>query len=78
MSRESGTNFPTLISAKQLSSILGISQRTQWRLRASGQLPKSVKISHSVRWKAEEVVAWIDSDCPCLEDWEAMTSSVAQ
>jgi predicted DNA-binding transcriptional regulator AlpA len=39
MSHDSGINFPTLISAKQVSSILGISQRTLWRLRASGQLP---------------------------------------
>ena len=78
MSHDSGINFPTLISAKQLSSILGVSQRTLWRMRASGQLPKSLKISSSVRWKAEEISVWIDAGCPCLEDWEAMTSPVVQ
>ena len=74
MALEVDTQLPTLISARQVSSILGISARTVWRLRAASQLPRSLEIGKSVRWKAEEIVEWIDAGCPCLDDWESGTA----
>ncbi|SVE35306.1 uncharacterized protein METZ01_LOCUS488160 [marine metagenome] len=78
MSQETTLQFPVLIPAKQIALILDVSLRTVWRLRAASKLPRSVEIGKSVRWKAEEIAEWIDAGCPCLDDWEAMTSPVTQ
>jgi prophage regulatory protein len=53
-----------LISAEKLAQMLDISVRTLWRLRAAGRMPAPVRIGGSVRWRAQEVQAWIESGCP--------------
>ena len=53
-----------LISAEKLAQMLDISVRTLWRLRAAGKMPAPVRIGGSVRWRAQEVQAWIDGGCP--------------
>ena len=58
-----------LITAEQLGGILGVSVRTVWRLRSAGKLPLPVQLGGSIRWKRGEVEAWIDANCPNLENW---------
>lgn len=53
-----------LVSAEKLAQLLDISIRTLWRLRAAGKLPAPVRLGGSVRWRVDEVQAWIGLGCP--------------
>ena len=62
------SNTPTLINANELAKILGISQRTIWRLIASGKLIQPIRIGKNVRWRLDQVNQWIENDCPTAKD----------
>lgn len=62
---------PLLLSAARVARLLEISERTLWRLRSAGKLPRPVQVGGSVRWRAEEIRRWIDAGCPPLREWEA-------
>lgn len=53
-----------LITANQLAALLGVSIRTLWRLRRTGKVPPPVRIGSCIRWRIEEVQAWLDAGCP--------------
>ena len=55
-----------LISAHELSTILGISKRTVWRLLSGKQLPAPVRIGGSVRWRRDQICNWINEGCPAI------------
>jgi excisionase family DNA binding protein len=56
-----------LLSAAEVSSVLGVSSRTVWRLLSTGKLPEPVRIGGSVRWRADEIRSWIADGCPPME-----------
>ena len=53
-----------LITAVQLADLLSISERTLYRLKSTGQLPKPISLGGSVRWRLAEVRSWIAQGCP--------------
>jgi excisionase family DNA binding protein len=53
-----------LITAVQLAELLSISERTLYRLKSTGQLPKPISLGGSVRWRITEVRSWIAQGCP--------------
>ena len=52
-----------LLSAKELAKMLSTSVRSTWRYRASGHLPKPVKISGAIRWKLSDINLFLECDC---------------
>ena len=61
---ESLGTAPMMMTADEIATCLGISSRTVWRLKAKGDLPKSVKIGRAVRWRKSDILAWIEQGCP--------------
>jgi excisionase family DNA binding protein len=55
---------PVLLSADEVAAMLGVSERTLWRLLSAGKLPQPVRFGRSTRWRAAEVAEWIDRGCP--------------
>lgn len=55
-----------------VSRMLGISRASVWKRHASGRLPLPVRIGRSVRWRAEEIRAWLNAGCPERTAWEKM------
>ena len=53
-----------LISAASLAEQLDVSVRTVWRLLSSGKIPDPVKVGGSVRWRSNDIFAWIRDGCP--------------
>ena len=53
-----------LINANQLADMLSISERTLYRLKSMGQLPKPIVLGGSVRWRLTVVRDWIANGCP--------------
>ena len=63
--------IPLLMTAKELAASLQIGQRTLWRMDASGMLPRSVKLPGRLRrWRRDEIIEWIEADCPSRKEWE--------
>jgi len=71
MQIESHKNNRLLWSAAELSNVLGVSIRTIRRRDLTAKLPRPVMIGHSVKWKADEIRAWIAARCPDRDQWEA-------
>ena len=55
---------PRMMTADELAETLCISLRQVWRLKAKGDLPKSVSIGRNVRWRRSDIVEWIEAGCP--------------
>lgn len=66
------TREALLIDATGLAGLLGFSLRTVRRLDCSGKLPRPVRIGGAVRWRVEEVAAWLEADCPDRGQWETL------
>ena len=69
------TQTPLAISARELSAMLGVSLRQIWRLNSTGKLPKPVRLGGSVRWRRDEIIAWLGENCPARAEWEAIKES---
>lgn len=59
-----------LITAKDLSELLNISIRTIWRMDATAELPRSIRLGRSVRWNRKDVLLWIEIGCPNRSTFE--------
>jgi prophage regulatory protein len=53
-----------LINAQAFAKMLSISERTLYRLKSTGELPKPVILGGSVRWRLEDIRRWISLGCP--------------
>lgn len=53
-----------LIPAGDVAAMLGVSERTLWRLLSAGKMPEPVRIGRSTRWRSAEVREWIERGCP--------------
>jgi len=66
---ETQPDWPLLLSIKQLSRLLGRGESTLWADDAAGRLPMPVKIGRSVRWRRDEIEAWVHAGCPPRPKW---------
>ena len=55
--------IPELLTIRELAAILKVSQRSIWRLVASGQLVGPLRVGGSIRWRRDDIRNWIDNDC---------------
>lgn len=54
-----------LLDASELARLLCISKATLWRLRENGKLPPPIALtSQCLRWRRDDVEAWIARGCP--------------
>ena len=60
-----------LLTVKDVARRLKVCVRQVWKLNASGQLPESVRVARSVRWRAVDLAEWIEMGCPSRERFEA-------
>lgn len=56
-----------LLTVADLAHLLKVATRTVWRLNSAGKLPKPITFGGSVRWKLDDVLAWIKAGCPLAE-----------
>ncbi len=52
-------NQPILLTAKQVAYLLGLSERSVWRLSGIGKLPVPVSIGRSKRWTREMLNSFV-------------------
>lgn len=54
-------SLPCTLGVQELAKILKISKRSVWRYVASGELPQPIRFGRNVRWRLEDVEAWIEA-----------------
>jgi predicted DNA-binding transcriptional regulator AlpA len=72
------TTTPQLVSIAYLSAMLDISRSKLFDMRASGQLPRAIKIGRLTRWRLSDIEAWINAGCPRQEKFEALRKAGAK
>jgi len=55
---------PVLLTVKEVAEMLGLSERTIYRLSDAGNMPSPVKLGAAVRWRTKELETWIEEGCP--------------
>jgi excisionase family DNA binding protein len=63
-----------LLGAREAATLCGLGLSTWWRHLSAGKIPAPVRIGGSVRWRREELYAWMEASCPPREKWEAMAN----
>ena len=54
-----------LISVSKVAELLGVSDRTVWRMESKGDLVKpALRRGGVVRWRRHEIEQWIENGCP--------------
>jgi excisionase family DNA binding protein len=64
----SGQGAPLLLRVNEVAELLGISERSVWRMQSAGKLPAAVRLAGSIRWRRAEIEAWVDAGCPAINN----------
>jgi predicted DNA-binding transcriptional regulator AlpA len=64
-------DYAMAVDANRLAALLDLSLRTVRRLDSSGKLPRPVRIGGAVRWRLNEIEAWLEAGCPDRQRWDA-------
>jgi predicted DNA-binding transcriptional regulator AlpA len=54
----------SLLNAKQVAGLLGVSVRSVYRLRDGLRMPRPVRVGTLLRWREGELRQWLDAGCP--------------
>ena len=69
---ELGDEQPLLLKAEQVAELLSVSERHVHKLHSSGRLPRPVRLGKSVRWRRDELEAWVNAGSPDRARWETL------
>ena len=50
-----------LLTVKEVAHLLGLGQRTVWRLSSIGELPPPIRIGRSRRWRRQAIEEYVDA-----------------
>lgn len=62
-------------TAGGVARMLSVSIRQVWRLNTIGRLPKPLRLGNCVRWRVDEIRAFVAAGCPSRQEWEAMQNT---
>lgn len=69
------TAQPLLVSADEAATLVQVSRSTWMKLKASGGLPKPVRLARRVLWRVDELKAWVNAGCPPHSRWQQIAKS---
>lgn len=58
-----------LVTAWEAAEVLGVSRAHFYRMHNSGKIPHPVRLGGSVRWRLQELRAWIAAGMPNRREW---------
>jgi excisionase family DNA binding protein len=58
-----------LIDSRTFARLLNVSYRTLYRLIDLKAVPQPVHLGRIIRWRIDEVLEWIEADCPRQNNW---------
>lgn len=66
---------PLAVDAAGAAELSGVSVSLWHKLKASGRVPRPVRLGRRVVWLVEELRAWLAAGAPSCERWEAMKAA---
>ncbi len=68
---EPGAPFtlPRLINTDQLAAIIGITRKALYHAIDAGQVPTPLKIGNRLRWRPDDITAWIQEKAQAEADF---------
>jgi excisionase family DNA binding protein len=63
-----------LVDAKEAAALCGVGRTTWLTLASAGKTPAAVRLGRSVKWRRDELKAWIAAGCPVRQKWESIYS----
>lgn len=51
------------------AALMDIGRATWWNWNSQGLVPAPVRVGGSVRWRSEEIQAWVKAGCPARSEW---------
>ena len=61
-----------LLNVREVTELIGVSKSTLHRMVSANRFPRPIRVGlRAVRWRLSEVLAWMESRPPALEDnWQ--------
>jgi len=72
------SDSPLLLRDKQLAELLGVGRATIHAWRAAGNLPPPLRIGGAVRWRRDEIEAWLAAGAPDVKTWQAVKEQTSR
>ena len=72
---ETQTDQPSqsaLLKGDDAAKMLDISRAHFYRMHNAGKIPLPVRLGGCVRWRVDELLAWIEAGMPNRQRWQAM------
>lgn len=54
-----------------VARMLHVSIRQVWRLHSVSKLPNPIRLGSCVRWRVDEIRAFVEAGCPSRQEWES-------
>lgn len=67
----------TLIDVPTLAKKLNVHEITIRKWQVNGKIPAPVRIGRAVKWRLQEIEAWIKASCPPRAKWETFWKASA-
>lgn len=64
-----------LLTGAKAAAMLGISRAHFYRMHKAGRIPQPVRLGGSVRWRVDELRAWIAAGMPSRQRWQDMPTT---
>jgi excisionase family DNA binding protein len=61
-----------LLTAIDAAALLGVSRAHFYRMHNAGRIPLPIRLGGAVRWRVDELRAWIDAGMPNRQRWQVM------
>ena len=61
-----------LLNVREVTELIGVSRSTLHRMVSDNRFPRPIRVGlRAVRWRLSEVLAWMESCQPAMEDnWQ--------
>lgn len=67
-----GPSGQLTLPAADAARLCGISRASWFKLRAADRVPAPIRLGGCVRWRVDELHAWLDAGAPPRPTWERM------
>lgn len=74
---DGGIEDPKLLTVSALAGCLSVSVRQAHRMNRAGLIPAPLRIGGVVRWREDEISAWLKCGAPERSEWEKRDTEVA-
>ncbi|NLE38407.1 MAG: helix-turn-helix domain-containing protein [Pirellulaceae bacterium] len=67
--------LPAVFTVLSLAAYLDTSTKTIRRMDQAGRLPSPIRIGRGLRWRRDEIDAWLAAGCPARDEWRGQRTN---